>query len=404
VKPRLLVSNIYFAPESFGGATIVAEHMAKQLQRAHGWEIIVVASINDPELMPYNMRRYVSKGIEIIGVKLPNIGADEELSWNNPMFAAVFGQILDVTKPDMVHLHSIQNMGANCIDEAKMRSIPIAATIHDCWYICERQFMINHKGLYCNQHKIDMKVCARCVLDPQKMMRRFEFLNASIANADVLLFPSQFHMNLHIANGFPASRCFVNKNGVASPQHGKKEKVRSAGLLRFGFVGGPGPIKGASKIAAAFKKMKRSDYELIVVDAAQKIGATWANDPVWKTVPGIVSFIPPYSQDEIDDVMAQFDILLFPSQWKESFGLTVREAIMRNVWVLATNAGGAVEDCIDGKNATLVSFESDVDTFVTVLNQLIDNPPPKTTEKKHIVTIEDQAIELDGLLRRTMTH
>ncbi len=49
-------------------------------------------------------------------------------------------------------------------------------------------------------------------------------------------------------------------------------------------------------------------------------------------------------------------MLLFPTQWK-SFGLTVREALIRDVWVIATDAGGVVEDIVDGKNGNIIPFD-----------------------------------------------
>lgn len=53
------------------------------------------------------------------------------------------------------------------------------------------------------------------------------------------------------------------------------------------------------------------------------------------------------------------DVLLFPSQWKESFGLTVREALAWNVWVIATDAGGVVEDLVNGENASIIPLDGD---------------------------------------------
>ena len=52
---------------------------------------------------------------------------------------------------------------------------------------------------------------------------------------------------------------------------------------------------------------------------------------------------PAYRQDEMDAFFSAIDVLLFPSQWKESFGLTVREALARDVWVIATDCGGPAE-------------------------------------------------------------
>ena len=63
-------------------------------------------------------------------------------------------------------------------------------------------------------------------------------------------------------------------------------------------------------------------------------------------IPGEIVIVPPYNRETMDEFFASIDVLLFPSQWKESFGLTVREAIARGVWVIATEAGGVgVQRC-----------------------------------------------------------
>ena len=63
---------------------------------------------------------------------------------------------------------------------------------------------------------------------------------------------------------------------------------------------------------------------------------------------------------------------MFPTQWKESFGLAVREALARNVWVIATDAGGVVEDLIDGENATIIPLDGDYVSLRKAIVQAIE--------------------------------
>jgi glycosyltransferase involved in cell wall biosynthesis len=327
MPPRILVCNIYFSPSSFGGATVVAENMAVRLKDDCGWDVVVATSIQDQHMMPYTMRRYSTKGLDVIGVRLPDIHPLSIQSWQNREFDTVFGRILDHVAPDVVHVHSIQNMGAGMLMEVKRRGIPLAVTVHDYWFVCERQFMINHAGRFCNQSVISEGVCRYCVTDIAATRKRNSFVQQAIRQADLILYPSNFHRDFHVNNGLPPAISKTNKNGVMHPQRGFRRTPNpdpAKHKLRFGFVGGPGPIKGASLMAQAFKNLKRSDYELVVVDAARNIGQTWASDPVWRDVPGDVRFVDAYDQNTIDSLFCQIDVLLFPSQWKESFGLTVR--------------------------------------------------------------------------------
>lgn len=398
-RPRILIGNIYFAPASFGGATIVAENTAKLLHQKHGWDVVVVTSVDDPALDNYGVRRYASDGLDIIGVKVPEFHSASVDNWDNESFNRVFGRILDAAKPDIVHMHCIQNMGGTCLAEVKKRNIPLAVTLHDCWWLCERQFMIDHTGRYCNQTEIDLEVCRCCVADIHNTRRRASVLRSQLDSADMLLFPGRFHLDLHVANGFNPDKCFLNKNGVNPPLRYRRVPNEDPSIkLRFGFIGGPGPIKGASVIQKAFSALDRKDYELRVVDAAQNAGRSWRNDPVWK-IPGKVTFVPAYTQESIDDFFGSIDVLLFPSQWKESFGLTVREALVRGVWVITTDAGGAAEDCLDGKNATVIPFSGDPKILQKAISDLFETDLPSRPGATHVSTVESQARDLNKRLR-----
>ena len=63
--------------------------------------------------------------------------------------------------------------------------------------------------------------------------------------------------------------------------------------------------------------------------------------------------------------------MLFPSRCKESFGLTVREAIARNVWVITTDSGGVTECIIEGENGNVIPFSSDSKELESAINNVI---------------------------------
>jgi len=120
--------------------------------------------------------------------------------------------------------------------------------------------------------------------------------------------------------------CYVSKNGVIFPKEGY-EKTPSE-KIRFGFTGGPGQIKGFDLIIKAFKEIKRTNYELIVVDGAKNLGKSWSHG---------------FNEAGIDVTIAP----------------PVREALVRNIWVISTNGGGTTEDLVDGENSTIIPISSD---------------------------------------------
>jgi len=118
-------------------------------------------------------------------------------------------------------------------------------------------------------------------------------------------------------------------------------------------------------------------------------------------VPGKLVFHPAYQQATIDGFFGSIDVLLFPSLWKESFGLTVREALLRNVWVIASDAGGTAEDCEDGVNSTVIPMSTDHKRLKAAITALLEKGLPSDYENPHrsaIVTSDEQASELSRLL------
>ncbi len=222
-------------------------------------------------------------------------------------------------------------------------------------------------------------------------------------SSNILLFPSEFHRSLYLDNEFPPEKCVVNKNGVKMPgsdyQH-KRESLqvtREHGIIRFGFVGGPGDIKGAGLIKKAFTELPYVNYQLLMVDGARNRGLTWAKSFDW-SLPGEIVIVPPYNQKTLDDFFASIDVLLFPSQWKESFGLTVREAISRGVWVIATEAGGLVEDCIEGVNANTLPMDGDHVKLKEIIGKLLEQGAVPESRDRSVTSIAQQADELNAIL------
>jgi len=351
---KYLAINVYYAPNSFGGATIVAEELNKQLSEKHNYDVSVITSFQDDNFTPYHVRKYTVNDATVYAINLPK-HIDYEGQYKNDKISKIVLELTGLINPDLVHLHSIQLLGAGIIFSLSERIIPIYLTIHDCWWICDRQFMINREGKYCFQKKIDPNVCLHCVNMHKEYEERMRYLNNALKKVDFFLFPSAFHMQTHLDNGFDPNRCFVSKNGVIFPQE-EYEKTPSE-KIRFGFTGGPGQIKGFDLIIKAFKEIKRSNYELIVVDGAKNLGKSWSH--AFNHAGIEVTIAPPYTMDTMDDFYKDIDVLLFPSQWKESFGLTVREALVRNIWVISTNGGGTTEDLKDGENSTIIPISSD---------------------------------------------
>ena len=76
---------------------------------------------------------------------------------------------------------------------------------------------------------------------------------------------------------------------------------------------------------------------------------------------------------ELASVYRSADVVVFPTQWEEPFGLAPVEAMACGTPVVATGAGGSAEFLVDGVNALL--FErGDAAALARLVNRLADEP------------------------------
>ncbi|MDI2112566.1 glycosyltransferase [Commensalibacter nepenthis] len=393
---KILVVNVYYAPYSFGGATFVAEEMARRIHQASNAEVAIFTSrpaAGDRR----GLCKYQVENITVYSVDL-SVAVHASQQFDNVEIIEPFEMVLEAEKPDIVHFHSIQNMGLQMLLVCQSKQIPYVITLHDSWWLCNRQFMVQSNGQYCFQHRIDLRMCQRCEPEVRYLTERMLMMKQGMQAAALLLSPSETHHQLYIANDVDKSLIKVNRNGIERPRKNRPKRLQNT-PVRFGFVAGDEVIKGAVVIQKAFKSLSRSDWELKIIDSKVEMGFSPIDVSNWNSKGKVVT-IPPYNDAGKDDFFYGIDVLLFPSQWEESYGLTVREALLRDVWVVCSHPGGQSEDVIDGVNGNYVSLKGDVAELVTVIEVLLDKVSMfdhyENPFKDHIATLEDQAEELLG--------
>lgn len=342
--PHILLVNVFFAPFSYGGATVVAEQVAKSLIRRGKARITAVSLISRADLAPYAVIKSEKDGIANYLINVPHGRGYREI-YDNPAVTAELERLIDRLVPDLMHVHCIQEIGAGILQAAKGRGLPVVLSVHDFWWICDRQFMIRVDHRYCGQNPVRIDACRGCVEDFDAAKTRFDYLSAQGALADIVTYPSRFALELSEASGFAPGRGVVWENGVRQPGDGfgAMQAARRAAdpRLVFGFVGGPSQLKGWPVIRQAMADLDRDDFRVVVVEGSLD-GSWWAGHDL-SDLPGDWQVHPRFSQDSMDEFYAGIDILLFMSQWKETFGLAIREALARGIGVIQTDSGGTTE-------------------------------------------------------------
>ena len=388
-KTKVLSFNVFYHPQSFGGATIVAEQLNKLLADEETYEIYAVTTLPMKSwLPPYSVIRYEYGKVTVFGVAVPS---EDAAAHENLRFDAAVKDIIELVQPDIAHIHCIQSMGVGMVDICREAGVKTLVTLHDAWWICPNQFMLDENEVFREQWNTEDE--------------RSKTIARALSKIDILLAPSKYFAELHERT--LGRNVLVNKNGVTRPlgQISKRKKD----VIRFGYVGGKTKIKGVHLILEAFRKHRFPNTELVVVDNLLNLGARSFFDSDFD---GVERFRiePAYSQDTIDHFFSEIDVLLFPTQWKESFGLTVREAVLRDVWVIATDAGGVSEDIIDGENGTIIPFDSGVEELSRAIAevceryQAMDDGAVIELPKSHIRTFAEQKDELAGLYQEILSN
>ena len=399
---RLLLLNVHFSPTTYGGATVVAEEVAFALRANHGVEVFVISAVSRQDLAPYAVSRIEVRGLAHFLINLPHGRSRQELDFN-PRVAERIAQIAQFVEPDVVHAHAMQELGAGALTALKAAGIPVILSIHDFWWICERQFMMRPNGTYCGQDPIRVDRCVGCVDDISRTRARTLMLGEIASRCDRITYPTDFALDLCLRSGLGrAEQSVVWENGIRPPRSDFFDKQsahrQSATPFTFGYLGGPSDMKGWPLMRQALRRIDRDDFALHLVN-----GSPWGN---WwdghdlSDLRGEVKIVPRFAQDGIDDFFAGIDCLLFLSQWKETFGLTIREAISRGIRVIQTDSGGTVDHPLADPRH-LIPIGNHVDKLIEEMRHALqsrDAPPAPVTVRSYDQQADELMVLARGLL------
>ncbi|AXI54339.1 hypothetical protein C1J05_07400 [Sulfitobacter sp. JL08] len=327
-----------------GGATIVAQEVALALVRQSGWRITAVSVCQRADLLPYALIKTETRGIVNYLINLPEQRSYAQL-YDNPQVTSLLAGLMGQLAPDLVHAHCLQDIGTGIIEAAALNDVPVVLSVHDFWWLCDRQFMIRPDGQYCGQQVIRPSVCRGCVEHPAAARFRSDLLHRRARNVDLITYPSRFARDLSEKSGFAPGKGVVWENGVTAPKADffARQAARRARDPRvaFGFLGGPSQIKGWPLIRQVFSDLPQTNLCGHLVDGS--LNGSWWKGHDLAAIGGDWQIHPRFDQDGLDAFYEKIDVLLFLSQWKETFGLAIREALCRGIRVIQTDSGGTTE-------------------------------------------------------------
>lgn len=173
--------------------------------------------------------------------------------------------------------------------------------------------------------------------DKELMLADAVFVASSFTKKSILEdFPYKLNAPVFVVPyGFPP----VNKNRVYIPVKDRK--------LKMLYVGRLSQAKGMSYLFEAIEGLE-DKIEMTVMG-----GGNIERCRALKKALSKVNYIPPQPHDEVLRVMAEHDVLLFPSLF-EGFGMVITEAMSQGTPVLTTDRTCGVDFIEHGKNGWLV--------------------------------------------------
>ena len=267
--------------------------------------------------------------------------------WNQRRYRELY-KLFQRIQPDVVHVHNTLPLISPAIYyAAQALGLPVCQTLHNYRLLCPNALFFRND-----------KVCEKCLerilawpgiifacyreSRPATMVvaliNIFHRLMGTWKNKiDAYIALTEFSRKIFIRAGFPKNKIMVKPNfsKCNPPQSGTEDcKVREGAL----FVGRLSREKGVETLLKAWEKVGNSMPLNIAGDgplapyvrniASEKYGISWLGQK---------------PHQEIYKLMSKAEILVFPSEWYETFGRVAIEAFSQGTPVTASRIGACAE-------------------------------------------------------------
>lgn len=260
-------------------------------------------------------------------------------------WVASMGRLLGHVRPDVVHLHGLDRIGAEVL--AVLRRLAprarIVLTLHDYQILCPNDglMLTVPEGARCRNPGQDR--CRRCYPDMPAAahLLRKAHLTALLSLVDAFIAPSRFLAERFVDWGLDAGRITVLPNQVQPAPH--PQRGPRANPDRFAYFGNIAPHKGVLPLMAA----TRLAGEALTLDLHGGLGHAEAG--FRREFAEALAATPnaahhgPYNRADLSALMARADWLVLPSLWWENAPLVVLEARAAGLPVICSGIGGMAE-------------------------------------------------------------
>lgn len=393
---RILFVCAGYLPSNIGGVELHVHNIAKEF-RKQGHEVLVFARDYSPGKPEFNLERSTHEDIPVarMNYKFSDCTSFEKI-YSNPSIARVFREVAAEFSPDVVHVHHLSCLTTDIVPMMKEMKIPVTMTLHDFWMGCPRGQRITASLRNCSEILLDK--CVPCLRelwptffqggrddvtkeeaeaqDIEMLENYHAYIHNILESVDRLITPSKFMKEIYVRYGITKSKITVVENGLDHELFKNMSPKRSP-MTRFGYIGSVLPSKGIHILIDAFKRIGGSDLslhiwgEVLPFHKDTNYGHRLA--VLTKGWESAIQFHGRYENEDLPEILSNLDVLIVPSIWYEAFCLTLREAFLAGVPVIASNFGAMAEAIENGETGLLFNVGDSVD-LSEKMKMLMDNP------------------------------
>ena len=372
---RILIVIHGYPPYYMAGSEVYTYNLANELAKSN--EVFVFHRIEDKNLPLYECFDSEDNGVKIRYIN--NYEPENATFYDkylNPKIDDIFRDYVKLVKPEVVHIGHLSHLSTQIPIIAKREfGLPVLFTIHDFWMFCHRGQMINPETWkICNRP--NTLQCTRCAAYHYQnpnfgsglIREREEHIKHVIDCIDVFFAPSHTLEKFFIDMGVDKNKIFYSKYGFNVSKICKRQKQQHD-TITFGFMGRIIYTKGVHLLCEAFCKLKGKARLVIWGDAENEYGRELKK----KYCDERIEFKGGYHNDDLQEVLNSFDVLVCPSIWLENAPLVIQEVQCAGIPVLTSDKGGMTELVRNGEDG--YTFElGNADDLRSKLQDIVDNP------------------------------
>ncbi len=412
---RILHLVHQYMPEKIGGTELYTRSVARQQARLGHAVRVVTPAVSAEEVFS----REDEVGVYRLSVKSRSpLQIFAATFRTDPRFLALWREVLEVERPDIVHIQHLMGIGPGAVEPVQRAGIPIVVTLHDYWTICANaQLYTNYDETICAGPDARFINCGRCSLARAGLpsppwlagplgpllARRRRRLAPILAGAAAVIAPSAFvagiYQTLFPEGGNPE----ILPHGLDLPEIPDRTKPtagsgpgNSAPELSLVYIGGIAPQKGVATLIEGFNGLPPG--------AALDIYGDLTAHPDYVAHlrrlirhPGI-SLRGALAHEAIWPVLAAADAAAVPTLWYETFSLIVDEAFAAGTPVIASDLGVLRDKIQPGENGLLLPA-GDPAAWHDALRRLADDRRPLADWRRRIPTPMTIEVHTERLLQ-----